>query len=317
MRFSLWLYPYGRWGSLEAMAGGARRAEELGFDSISISDHIVCPTGPDGVGVTPVWHDFFVLSTYIAGHTSRVRLVGCLVLPYRRLLPMAKQIASVDVASGGRFTLVACVGWLRQEFDMLGVPFEERGDITDEYLRAMKILWTEERPSFEGRYCRFSDIVFEPKCRQKPHVPIWIGGAGRRAESRLAQFGDGWMPMGGDLTDGLRATVDGLKERAAEAGRDPDALQFRYTLSIGEPETALRSISHSIRVDEPAVARLGGAGSPSLAGSSGSADEVAETISRFDEAGFTELCLSFAWETPEQYLERIEWFASSVMPYVR
>jgi probable F420-dependent oxidoreductase len=258
--------------------------------------------------VTPVWHDLFVLSTYIAGCTSRVRLVGCLVLPYRRLLPMAKQIASLDVASGGRFTLVACVGWLRQEFEMLGVPFEERGDITDEYLRAMKILWTEERPRFEGRYCRFSDVIFEPKCRQKPHVPVWIGGAGRRAESRLLQFGEGWMPMGGDLTDSLRATVDGIKARAGEAGRDPDALEFRYTLSIGEPEAALRSISHSIQVDEPAVARLR-TGAP--------ADEVGETISRFDEAGFTELCLSFAWETPEQYLERIEWFASSVMPYVR
>src|SRR5215472_2262178 len=284
MRFSLWLYPYGRWGSLEAMARGARRAEELGFDSISISDHLVCPTGPEGAGVTPVWHDFFVLSTYIAACTSRLRLVGCLVLPYRRLLPMAKQIASVDVASNGRFTLVACVGWLRQEFEMLGIPVEERGDITDEYLRAMKILWTEERPHFEGRYCRFSNIIFEPKCFQRPHVPIWIGGVGRRAFRRLLQEGDGWMPMGGDLTDDLRAAVDDIKERAAASGRDPDVLEFRYTLAIGEPEKALQSISHSISVDEPAVALLRNPDSP---------EDVAETIGRFHDAGFTELCLSF------------------------
>lgn len=289
------------------MARGARRAEELGFDSISISDHVVCPTGPDGAGVTPVWHDFFVLCTYIAGCTSRMRLVGCLVLPYRRLLPMAKQIASVDIASGGRFTLVACVGWLRQEFEMLGVPFEERGDITDEYLRAMKILWTEERPRFEGSYCRFSNIIFEPKCLQKPHVPIWIGGAGRRALDRLLQVGDGWMPMGGDLTDDLRATVDGIKERAVASGRDPDVLEFRYTLAIGEPEKALRSISRSIDVDEPAIALLR---------SPDSAEDVAEAIGRYKEAGFTELCLSFAWEAPSEYLERIEWFASRVMPLV-
>src|SRR5690348_13339608 len=127
MRFSLWLYPYERWGNLEAMSEAAMRAEQLGFDSISISDHIICPTGPDAAGVTPVWHDFFVLTTHIADRTQHIKLVGSLVLPYRRLLPMAKQIASVDVASKGRFVLVACVGWLRQEFDMLGVPFHERG----------------------------------------------------------------------------------------------------------------------------------------------------------------------------------------------
>jgi probable F420-dependent oxidoreductase len=307
MRFSLWLYPYGRWGSLDAMTRAARRAEELGFSSISISDHIICPTGPDAAGVTSVWHDLFVLTTHIADHTDRIRLVGSLVLPYRRLLPMAKQIASVDVVSSGRFTLVACVGWLEQEFNLLGVPYHERGAITDEYLQAMKILWTEDEPRFEGKYARFSDIVFEPKCVQRPHVPIWIGGSGPRATERLLEFGDGWMPMGDESTTNLRIAVDKIKERAAARGRDPEFLEFRYTLAVGEAESALRSISHSIKVDEPAVAQMR---NPE------SADEVAETIGRFREAGFTELCISFAWESPNEYLERIEWFAETVMPLV-
>lgn len=305
MRYSLWLYPYGRWRSLEAMGEGARRAEELGFSSISISDHIICPVGPDAAGVTPVWHDLFVLTTYIADRTNHIRLVGSLVLPYRRLLPMAKQIASVDVASGGRFTLVACVGWLRHEFELLGVPFHERGAITDEYLRAMKILWTDESPTFEGKYCRFSDIVFEPKCAQQPHVPIWIGGSGRRAIDRLMELGDGWMPMGDESVDSLGNAVIEIKERAAGRGRDPETIEFRYTLGVGQAEEALRSISHSINVDEPAVARMR---NPE------SADDVAETIGRFQDAGFTELCISFAWKSPNDYLERIEWFATRVMP---
>lgn len=305
MRFSLWLYPYGRWGSLDAMGKGAARAEELGFSSISISDHIVCPTGPEREGVTPVWHDFFVLSTFIACNTSRIRLVGCLVLPYRRLLPMAKQIASLDMASRGRFTLVACVGWLRQEFEMLGVPYAERGDITDEYLKAMKILWTEAEPTFNGKYCRFGNIVFEPRCFQAPHVPIWIGGSGRRALSRVAELGDGWMPMGDDAPDALAATIRDIKDLAARRGRDPGALEFRYTLGIGEAESALRSISHNIGVDEPARAALK---KPS------SVDDVMATIAQFAEAGFTELCISFAWREPKQYLERVEWFATEVMP---
>jgi probable F420-dependent oxidoreductase len=287
------------------MGKGAARAEELGFSSISISDHIVCPTGPEREGVTPVWHDFFVLSTFIACNTARIRLVGCLVLPYRRLLPMAKQIASLDVASGGRFTLVACVGWLRQEFEMLGVPYAERGDITDEYLKAMKILWTEAEPTFIGKYCRFGNILFEPRCVQAPHVPIWIGGSGRRAFSRVAEFGDGWMPMGDDAPDVLAATIRDVKDLAARHGRDPGALDFRYTLGIGEAENALRTISHDIGVDEPARATLK---NPS------SVDEAMETIAQFAEAGFTELCISFAWNDPQEYLERMEWFAADVMP---
>lgn len=289
------------------MIQGARRAEQLGFDSISISDHIICPTGPDAAGVTPVWHDFFVLTTHIAARTDHIRLVGSLVLPYRRLLPMAKQIASVDVASGGRFTLVACVGWLEHEFDLLGVPYHERGAITDEYLRAMKILWTEENPRFEGKYCHFSDIIFEPKCAQTPHVPIWIGGSGPRAIERLMEFGDGWMPMGDESTESLSLALRKIKDRAAARGRDPEALEFRYTLGVGEAEAALRSISHSINVEEPAVATMR---NPE------SADDAAETIGRFKDAGFTELCISFAWNSPTEYLERIEWFATRVRPLV-
>jgi probable F420-dependent oxidoreductase len=310
MRFSLWLYPYVRWGDISAMGAGARRAEELGFASISVSDHIICPTGPIADGVTPVWHDFFVLATYIAAATSTIRIVGTLVLPYRRLLPMAKQIASVDQASGGRFTLVACTGWLEQEFELLGVPFAERGAITDEYLRAMRILWTEERPRFEGKYASFSDIVFEPKCVQTPHVPIWIGGSDRkRPIDRMLELGDGWMPMGDDPPERLGESIARIKDRAHAHGRDPDTLEFRYTLGIGEAEAALRSISHGIGVDEPAEVQLSGSASDAP-------EEVAEVISRFADAGFDELCLSFAFRGPSDYTERIEWFASEVMPLV-
>jgi len=307
MRFSFWLAPYGRWGNLDNMCRAAVRAEELGFSSVSISDHIVCPTGEHREGVTPVWHDFFVLTTHIANATRHIRLVGSLVLPYRRLLPMAKQISSVDVVSDGRFTLVACVGWLKQEFDMLGVPYTERGAITDEYLRAMKILWTQDAPYFDGKYSRFSDIIFEPKCVQHPHVPIWIGGDGPRAIQRVVDHADGWMPMGGDLSPRLGETVETIKERAYASGRNPSSFEFRYTLGIGQPDPVLQAVSRSIQVAEPAVARMS---------DRHSAEGVAESIDGFKRAGFTELCLSFAWQTPSDFLERIEWFASDVMPLV-
>ena len=115
------------------------------------------------------------------------------------------------------------------------------------------------------------------------------------------------MLMGDESTADLRIAVGKIKEQAAARGRDPESLEFRYTLAIGEAESALRSISHSIKVDEPAVAAMR---NPE------SAEQVAEVIQKFRGAGFTELCISFAWRSPSEYLDRIEWFATRVIPRV-
>lgn len=304
MKFSLWLWPYGRWGGFAAMADAARRVEALGFSSVSVSDHTVCTTGPESDGLGEMWPDWSVLSTYLATETERIRILTSLVVPYRPVFPTAKQIATVDAVSGGRFTLAAAVGWLKPEFEMLGVSYEQRGSITDEYLRAMKVLWTEDEPSFEGRHISFSDIRFEPKCVQKPHVPIWIaGGTGTRPIRRLLELGDGWMPMGGDLNSELRETVLRVKEESLERGRDPDTLTFRYTIGIGQSNSALASISRSISVGQPAAV-----------GSAASADEVAAGIARFSEAGFNELALNLSGESAPELMEQMDWFGSTVLP---
>jgi probable F420-dependent oxidoreductase len=288
------------------MVRAAERAEALGFDSVSVSDHIVCTRGPEAAGVTPVWHDWSVLSTYIACRTTSLRIVSCLVVPYRHPLPVAKQIATIDEVSGGRFTLAAASGWLRREFEMLGMAHEERADITDEYLRAMRVLWTESDPHFEGRYVSFSDIFFEPRCVQQPHVPIWIaGGSARRPLRRLLELGDGWMPMGGDLDAGLIETVARIKDDAAHAGRDPQALDFRYTIGIGRAEASLQSISGSIGVAQPTAV-----------GSLDSADAVAAAAARFEAAGFTELAINFSGSTASECFDQLEWFGAEVLPLV-
>jgi probable F420-dependent oxidoreductase len=304
VRFSLWLWPYGRWGGFEAMGVATRRAEELGFASVSVSDHTICTTGPESDGVTPVWPDWSVLSTYLATRTSRIRIVTTLVVPYRPVFPTAKQIASIDQLSGGRFILAAAVGWLRPEFEMLGVRYNRRGAITDEYLRAMKVLWTEDEPRFEGRHVRFADIVFEPKCVQTPHVPIWVaGGSGPGPIKRLLELGEGWMPMGGDLDTELRETIVRVKQQAAERGRDPEGFTFRYTIGIGEANPALASISKSIAVDDPAA--IGEAQSPA---------SVAADIARFEEAGFTELAINFSGDSAPEVMNQLDWFGAEVLP---
>jgi probable F420-dependent oxidoreductase len=287
------------------MARATRRAEELGFASVSVSDHTICTTGPESAGVMHMWPDWSVLSAYLATQTSRIRILTSLVVPYRPVFPTAKQIATIDQLSGGRFTLAAAVGWLRPEFEMLGVSYEHRGAITDDYLRAMKVLWTEDEPRFDGRHVSFRDIVFEPKCAQTPHVPIWVaGGSGPGPIRRLLELGEGWMPMGGDLDGELRDTISHVRERAAELGRDPDGFTFRYTIGIGEANAALASISHSIAVDDPTAVGRGGGAPP----------DVAAEIARFEEAGFNELAINFSGDSAGAVMEQLDWFAEEVIP---
>jgi probable F420-dependent oxidoreductase len=304
LNFSLWLWPYDRWGTLAEMAEATRRAEALGFASVSVSDHTVCTIGPESSGVGPVWPDWSVLSTYLAVQTSRIRIVATVVIPYRPLLAAAKQIATVDQVSAGRFTLAAAVGWHRREFEMLGVDYAARGAITDEYLRAMKILWTEPEPRFSGTHVSFSEIIFEPKCVHSPHVPIWIaGGAGVGPVRRLLELGDGWLPMGGGLDPRLRDTVRQIKDEAAKRGRDPDQITFRYTIGIGAVNAELQAISKSIEVSDPAT--VGNDGTPA---------SVVEEIARFDEAGFSELAINFPGRSASEVRDQLEWFGAEVMP---
>ena len=303
MNFSLWLWPYGRWGGLEAMGRATRRAEELGFAGVSVSDHTITTTGEESSGMGDDWPDWSVLSAYLATQTSTLRILCSLVIPYRPVLPTAKAIATLDRLSRGRFTLAAAVGWLRSEFEMLGVDYEQRGSITDEYLRAMKVLWTSEAPVFSGRHVAFSDIVFEPKCVQEPHVPIWVaGGSGRGPVERLLELGDGWMPMGGDTGNELRDTIARIKEQADERGRDPEAITFRYTIGVGRVNAALASISKSIAVGDPAA--LGADGTP---------EAVADEIARFEAAGFNELAVNFSGESASEVMEQLDWFGDEVM----
>jgi probable F420-dependent oxidoreductase len=285
------------------MGEAARRAEAIGFASVTVSDHTICTTGPEATGVTEFWPDWSVLSTYLALQTTSIRIVSCVVIPYRAVFPMAKQIATVDQVSRGRFTLAAAAGWLRPEFEMLGVDFRERGSITDEYLRAMKILWTDDEPIFVGKHVSFRDIIFEPKCAQRPHVPIWIaGGTGAGPVRRTLELGDGWMPMGSSLDTRLRDTVAQLKDGLAARGRDPESATFRYTIGIGEANATLASISKSISVGDPVGV-----------GRSDSPEAVAGEIAAFEEAGFTELAINFSGESAGAVTEQMDWFAEEVM----
>ena len=151
-----------------------------------------------------------------------------MIVPHRNPVLAAKMLATLDMLSQGRIILGVGAGWMREEFEALGLPpFEERGDVTDEYIRVFKELWTSDDPSFDGKYCSFSNITFQPKPVQKPHIPIWVGGESPRALRRAAELGNGWSPIGSNpqfplhRPEQLEAAIGRLAERCRRVGRDP------------------------------------------------------------------------------------------------
>jgi len=200
----------------------AVKAEELGLDGVFVPDHILAkPATTQHYGAH--WPDPFSLLAYLAGRTRRIRLgASVIVLPYRNALVAAKAAATVDQVSGGRFIFGIGVGWDEAEFKDLGLPFRERGRMSDDYLRAIKAAWAADMPEHAGRYLTFSGATFSPRPVQRPHPPIWVGGApGALSEAplrRCAELGDAWHPLGLSLDD-LEKGQATLRTMAARSGR--------------------------------------------------------------------------------------------------
>ena len=222
-----------------------------------------------------------------------------------KTLDAAKILATIDVLSGGRLTLGIGAGWLREEFEALGVPdFAARGKVTDEYLLAFKELWTSESPSFTGEHVRFGDLTFEPKPVQKPYPPIWVGGESGPALRRAARLGDGWYPIGTNPSHPLdslaryQAGIARLRKLTAEAGRDPRDVALAY-----------RCQRHGVEV--PARA---GDGERRLF--SGGPAEIAGDLRDLRALGVGSMDFSFGGDTVDAVLTSMKWFRDEVLARV-
>ena len=220
------------------VAAVAKAIDEAGYDGIWVFDHVVLqkeqqskyPYSPDGSLGFPPTMDFLeplALCAYLAGITSRARIgTSVLVLPMRQPVLHAKLIATIDFLSGGRFIFGAGVGWWKQEFEVLSVPFERRGARMDECLQLVRALWTEEFVDFRGEFYECVDWACNPK-PVNGDIPIWLGGESPRQLERVGKYGDGWHATARSLPT-LQKDFEVARDAASKAGRDPSKL----TLSI-------------------------------------------------------------------------------------
>ncbi len=224
----------------------AQAAEAAGFSGFGLTDH-PAPSQRwlDGGGHDAL--DPFVALGFAAARTERLRLIpNIVVLPYRNPFVVAKAAATLDMLSGGRFTLAVGAGYLKSEFAALGVDHAERNELFDEALQVLKAIWTTDDVTFEGRHFSARGVTAHPRPVSDPHPPIWIGGNSGRARQRVADHGDGWCPFPApaglaqtartvvlDTPERLAEAIDDLRARLDAAGRDPSSVDIAFSNPAG------------------------------------------------------------------------------------
>ena len=306
MKFGVFLPISGRAAGPATLTEAARQAEALGYDSVWAADRIVIPweiktpypyseeqqfiVPPDRPFLEPL-----SCLAFLAGRTERIILgMSVLVLPYRHPLYWAKVATTIDHLSNGRLILGVGVGWMVEEFEALGAQFKDRGDLSDEQLKLINVLWHQDRVRFEGRYYRSDDIAFYPKPLQRPRIPIWVGGEGVRAQRRAAEYGDAWFPYFVRITAReLARRFENVRSHAARAGRNPDEIHFACCLPI--------EVSHDPVAQEEDRLR-------------GTPEQLAQALARYREIGVEHIALQFMVPHWPERMQQIERFAKEVMP---
>jgi probable F420-dependent oxidoreductase len=292
------------WAGSDAILRLARATEEAGLDSVWVADHVVMPAAFTSAYPVRSLQDFspeenetffepLVTLAFVASRTSRVRLGTSILVPtLRHPAYTAKLVATLDNLSGGRVVLGVGAGWLREEFDALGVKrFEDRGTLLDEHVAVLRALWSSEVASFEGVHYRLPPVRCAPKPARAAGPPIWIGGSSSAALRRVAAIGDGWQPMAVGPAE-LAVAVPRLRELVRNAGRDPDAIDICPRCDLAFGRTDVRKAN----------------------GIYGGPDEVAAGLAAYRDAGCTELILDL--QPDDSLAGRLETLAQ-LTPLVR
>jgi probable F420-dependent oxidoreductase len=291
MKFGLGLHRLHAFGfDPSGYARIAKKAEEVGFESLWVGDHLVFPevlpptypyaesgTGPAQTARVP-WLDPLITLTYLAAATERIRLgTDVYILPLRDPFVTAKAIATLDIMSKGRVIFGVGLGWLKEEFDAAGQEFHNRGQRCDEILEIITALWTQGVVEFSGQHYAFGPVNFEPKPMQRPYPPIHRGGISRAAIQWAGERCDGWMGVQWEGWEKLESYIQQLREVRVRAGRD----MLPFEVSAGMPSLTASDVR---RFEDLGVARLKWGGSFHVADQRLSVDDALDQIEQFAES---------------------------------
>ena len=281
----------------EAIVQTAVKAEELGFDALFVNDHVIVDDSPRSEPWRNVYDPLMALS-YVAALTSKIMLgTSVLIMPYRNPIVTAKMLATLDQMSGGRAIAGIGAGWNAEEYDALGVTFQQRGARTNEYLRLWKACWEPGPTTFHGRFFSFDNMHVSPKPVQQPHPPIWIGGSGKPSLRRAARYAEVWQPTPTPLAD-LKANQAYLHDISAEMGNEPPRTRMSFRVNFSN------ITGTSTSGDRPT-----GQGTP---------DQVASDMKRYrQEAGLDEFQINFNGSgSLQNLLDSMDVLVEEVIPKV-
>jgi probable F420-dependent oxidoreductase len=297
MKFGVCIPHYGRPIDVPGLTRMALKAEELGFDSVWVTDHIIVPhVIPDRPDIV-YRHNMLeplVLLAHLGAITRKVSIgTSVVILPYRNPVILAKMVATADVLSQGRVIFGAAVGWMEGEFKALNVPFANRGQLSDEYLELLKELWSTPTPTFQGKHFQFSDVSFSPMPVQRPHPPIWIGGRTRRAVRRAVRHGDCWHPTQMKPKE-LSGHAAYMRRYSASVGREtPPQLSFRGNLSFSSAKAG---------VERPPL--------------SGTVEDIISDLQEYAEAGVGHVIMEISGESFDDKFKAMDRFINEIRPRV-
>jgi probable F420-dependent oxidoreductase len=271
----------------------AKWADRLGYAMIAVPEHHIVPR--DHVEASgPHYFSAFPAMAYVAGATEKIRVNSCIaILPLQHPIITAKALSTMDWLSSGRVTVTFAVGWLEGEFEALGVPFHERGAMSEEYIQAIIELWTKEEPEFEGRYVSFRDVAFEPKPVQKPHLPVWFGGDADAVLKRTARYASGWWPF---LTkpEDIPARIDFIRSQPDYNGKLSEVFYGFATTRVGE--------GHAVQEDPKARPGM-------------TKQEIIDRLGWFKELGVTMSSVPIPMVAHiDDYFDYTQWVAEEIMP---
>ena len=315
----------------------AKAAEQMGFDSVWVHDHVIWSSEMHrhhissgsaaalGADQTADFYESLTTLGYLAAKTSRIKLgVACLVMPTRNPIYAAKQTATLDHLSNGRLIVGVGLGSKAtessSEFDVFQVPFAARASLTDEYIEVMKTLWTEPLASHVGKTVQFKDAEMFPKPLQQPGPPIWVGGWTDKAAERAGRLAEGWIPGWLSPAEMARGR-DVLRATAERHGRDADgivvAIEKLATIDADRDtalERALPTVKQSSLTYERDVDDMQFALDRHIFGS---VDDVRRRVQEFADAGVTHIELKLLYSTIDELLEQMTLYAESIMPEFR